>query len=396
MTDRRRVLISGAGIAGCAAAIALAQRGHEVRLIEKQEEWAFASSGIFLYSNALVSLEELGVLQEILAAGYAIPQGRNVYLDHRGQPIVTTYYPSVDDGRIPAIVGIKRSELHRVLAERMASMQVSVELGRTITSLDDREDEVRVTTSEGLEAGYDLVVSCEGLRSSLREHVAPGSQVRYSGFGIWRSVHERPANLRDKIMQMGRGTRFGIMPISEDLLYTFGTVADPDKTWHERSKWPQLMRTALAEHAGPAGALLAEVDETTDVLYTAVEEVILPLPWHRGRVLLIGDAAHAGTPFMGQGGAMALDDALVLARCLDEGELEESLTRFEEERYPVCTFAQDVSREVGEAGAVVRDDFSQFAASAQDAVDSFYAELARLRGARESVPAEPDPRQGAR
>lgn len=379
MRTRLRIVVSGAGIAGCAAAIALAGRGHTVRLIERQEEWAFASSGIFLYSNALASLDALGVLEEVLEVGFVVPEGRNLYLDHRGQHIVTTYYPTAGGGRIPAIVGIKRAELHRVLAARLGEAGVSVELGTTITDLDDLGEGVRVTTSEGRVREHDLVVSGEGLRSPLRQHVAPGARVRYSGFGIWRSVHERPAELTDKILQMGSGTRFGIMPIGPDRLYTFGTVPDPDKTWHERADWPRLMREALAEYEGPAGALLREVDEGADVLYTAVEEVILPLPWHRGRVVLIGDAAHAGTPFMGQGGAMALEDALVLARCLDELDPDDALTRFGQVRYPVCTFAQDVSRAVGESGAAVRTSFADFAESAQGAVDSFYAELDRLR-----------------
>ncbi|WP_346008079.1 FAD-dependent oxidoreductase [Janibacter terrae] len=379
MSRRLDILVSGAGIAGCAAAIALAEAGHDVRLVERQEEWAFASSGIFLYANALVSLEALGALDPVLAAGFVVPEGRNLYLDHLGDPIVTTYYPTADDGRIPAVVGIKRAELHRILADRLAEVGVDVELGTTIADLAEEAQGVRVVTSDGRVCSHDLVVSCEGLRSPLRQYVAPGSEVRYSGFGIWRSVHERPRDLTDKIMQMGAGTRLGIMPISEDRLYTFGTVVDPDKTWHQRADWPRLMREALAEHQGPARPLLDEVDDATDVLYTAVEEVALPLPWHRGRVVLIGDAAHASTPFMGQGGAMALEDTLVLAQSLEGDDLEQALTRFGELRHPVCTYAQDVSRRVGEAGARVRDDFAEFAAGAQAAVDGFYAELDRLR-----------------
>jgi 2-polyprenyl-6-methoxyphenol hydroxylase-like FAD-dependent oxidoreductase len=264
----------------------------------------------------------------------------------------------------------------------MAQVGVEVELGTTIVDLVDGAEGVRVVTSDGAQRTHDLVVSCEGLRSSLRDYVAPDARVSYSGFGIWRSVHARPVDLTDKIMQMGAGTRLGIMPISHDRLYTFGTVSDPDKTWHERDDWPRLMAEALAEYSGPARALLDELDETSDVLYTAVEEVVLPLPWHRGRVALIGDAAHAGTPFMGQGGAMALQDALVLAECLDAGDLEAALTRFEEIRYPVCAYAQDVSRRVGEAGARSVGNPAQlaaFAASAQAAVDEFYVQLDRLQ-----------------
>src|SRR5580693_387676 len=111
-----KILVVGAGIAGCCAAIALAARGFRVRLIEKQDEWRFQSSGIFVYSNGLSSLHDIGVLDHVLAAGFVIEDGRNVYFDHLGNHLTDVFYPTADNGRVPAILGIKRAELHRVLA----------------------------------------------------------------------------------------------------------------------------------------------------------------------------------------------------------------------------------------------------------------------------------------
>ncbi|MGP1358823.1 FAD-dependent oxidoreductase [Roseicyclus sp.] len=378
------ILIVGGGIAGCCAAIALTQAGHRVRIVEKQDAWRFQSSGIFVYANGLASLGRLGLLDGILAAGFPVPEGRNAYYDHLGQPIVETVYPTAGGGRIPAILGIKRAEMHRVMAARVAALGVPVQLGTQVRDLKDGAEGIAVTLSGGSVTRADLVVGADGVRSATRAMIGIDVAPRYSGVGVWRAVHRRPADVTDKIMMMGPAKRFGIMPISEELLYTFGTVAEPEGRHYAPAEWPRLMAERFAEFEGPAAPFLAELGARSEVLYTAVEEVVLPLPWHRGRVVLIGDAAHASTPFMGQGGAMAMQDAVVLAEALAAHDtLEAALAGFGQARGPVCAFVQDVSRAVGEAGAretpggaAARD--AEMRRTAQDRVDGFYARLHAL------------------
>jgi 2-polyprenyl-6-methoxyphenol hydroxylase-like FAD-dependent oxidoreductase len=381
-----RVLIIGGGIAGCSAAIALAEAGCAVEVIERESEWRFQSSGIFVYCNGLVSLQNLGVLPDILHAGFTIPGGRNPYFEANGTPIVTTVYPEGAAG-VPAILGIKRAELHRVLAARMAALGVPVRLGTTATALDP---DGRAVLSDGTSGRFDLVIGADGLRSQVRRMIGIDVAPRYTGFGVWRAVHDRPAEITEKIMMMGRGKRFGIMPISADKLYTFGTVAEPKEAFYPPADWPRLMRERFAEFGGPAAPLIAELGPESEVLYTAVEEVALPLPWHRGRVLLIGDAAHASTPFMGQGGAMAMADAVVLGRLVAEHGIDGALAAFGPLRAPACRFVQDASRRVGEAGAaedatVLATRTETMRANAQKAVDDFYTTLARLSAAAETT-----------
>lgn len=398
-TTPRTVLVVGAGIAGCSAAIALAQRGARVSLIEQQPEWRFQSSGIFVYANGLECFGRLGVLPEILDAGFAIPDGRNIYLDATGAPIGYTFYPPghTPEGEVPAILGIKRAEMHRVLAHRLQGQGITIHLDTTVARLQpgDAHTPAQVTLSNGTTATFDLVVAADGIRSQLREMLfgmREETTPRYSGLGVWRSVHARPAALADKIMLMAPGKRLGIMPISHDRLYLFGTVADPAKAWHPRAQWPQLMRESFAEFGGPVRQFLDELGPDSEVLYTAVEEVALPLPWHVGRTLLIGDAAHASTPFMGQGGAMAVEDGVVLADCLarmeaEGGGVEAMLRGFSELRYPMCRFVQDASRRVGEAGAREGvEDFGErvkaMRETAQGQVDAFYGRLYGMRSFR--------------
>ena len=377
------ILIVGGGIAGCSAAIALTQQGHRVRVIEKQDAWRFQSSGIFVYSNGLQNLAHLGLLDDILAAGFTIPEGRNANYNHTGTPIVVTTYPTADGGRIPAILGIKRAELHRVMAARVASLGVRVDLATTVDKMTDDG----VMLSDGTSASFDLIVGADGVRSATRRMIGIDVLPRYTGFGVWRSVHRRPPGMTEKIMMMGPAKRFGIMPISDDLLYTFGTVAEPKDRKYDPAFWHAEMRAKFAEFTGPAAPFLDDLGPTSEVLYTAVEEIVLPLPWHRGRVLLIGDAAHASTPFMGQGGAMAMEDAVVLAKALaTRMSLDEALSAFGTARFPVCQFVQDVSRAVGEAGAeetigAISERDARMRETAQANVDDFYRRLAELNRA---------------
>ena len=135
----KKVLIVGAGIAGCSAALALAQRGWQVEVIEKQPQWRFRSSGIFVYSNGLDHFRQIGAMQDLVEAGFPIASGRNVYLDQDGRHLVDVVYPSLGSPPAPAILGIKRAEMHRVLSGRLDALGVPVRLGTTVLSL--RQDE---------------------------------------------------------------------------------------------------------------------------------------------------------------------------------------------------------------------------------------------------------------
>ena len=387
MSKVEEVLIVGAGIAGCSAAIALADLGKRVTLVEKQDRWRFQSSGIFVYANGLAYLRALNVLPQILEAGFGITDGKNVYLDHEGQTIANVYYPT-SSAEIPPILGIKRAEMHRVLANRLLQQGVEIRLSTTPTKISDdvANRRTRVELSDGSVGEYDLVIGADGIRSQVRSLLVDAIEPRYSGFGVWRSVHRRPRDLTAKIMLMGVGKRLGILPICDDRLYMFGTVPEPANPWYRREEWPEAMKSKFAEFGGPARKLLDEISDDSEILYTAVEEVSMPLPWHRGRTILIGDAVHASTPFMGQGGAMAVMDAVVLAKmlALDE-DVESTLTAFGERRFPMCKFVQDSSREVGQAGAVEDVDTCKvrnaaIREKAQGRIDSFYDNLASFKG----------------
>ena len=377
------VVIVGGGIAGCTLAILLAGRGVAVTLVERQQRWQFHGSGIFVYSNGLACLQTIGVLPAILESGFAIPGGRNSYYDHEGARITETMYPSAPGTTLPAILGIRRAELHRILLERMQTLNVQVRLASTVAAIDDQpaSDAVQVQLADGTTLRASLVIGADGVRSQLRALLFGAVEPVDTGFGVWRSIHRRPAQLVDKIMMMGVGKRLGIMPISDDQLYVYATTNEPGHPFYEPATLHQTMRAKFAEFGGPAQQFLDELRDPAQAFYTVVEEVRLPLPWSRGRVTLIGDAAHASTPFMGQGGAMAMEDSIVLADMLAQGhDVAQALLDFGQQRQPKCAFVQEASRRVGEAGGLesastcaARND--RMREHAQADVDNFYRKL---------------------
>ncbi len=379
----KRIAIIGAGIAGSALAIGLARRGLRPVLIEKDAAWTPTSSGIFIYANGLRALDQLGVLDGIKRSGWVSPDGANLYLTPAGQEIVTTCYPSIGGDHIPPIVGIRRVELHRVLTSAIKALDVDVRLGVTADRIDDTPGKpVTLSLSDGSHLECDCLVGADGVRSQLRTHLFGSIEPSYTGFGVWRSTHVKPKDLNVKIMVMGLGIRLGVMPTAADELYIFGTTREPDKPFYPREEWHNLMREKFAVVQGPARQFLDELTSPDRVVYTAVEEVHLPLPWSKGRTIVIGDAAHSSTPFMGQGGAMAIEDAVVLAEMLAaSGDIPSTLLAFGERRFERCKFVQDVSRGVGEAGAIedlaatiARD--KRLKEQGQVDVDRFYARMA--------------------
>lgn len=376
------IVIVGGGIAGSALAIALARRSIASTLVEREQEWVPASSGIFIYSNGLAALDRLGVLEEICESGWVSPDGGNLYLTAAGEEITRTTYPGIG-ASIPPIVGIRRRELHRVLAGALGRHGVDVRLGVTVRSIEDGgRGPVIVTLSDGSAIECLAVAGADGIRSQIRQMTLGDLEPTYTGFGVWRSMHAKPASLDTKIMMMGVGLRLGIMPISRDQLYIFGTTREPDKPYYPPHSWAELMIDKFSAFKGPAAQFLDEVARgDAQVYYTAVEEVHLPLPWSKGRVVVIGDAAHSSSPFMGQGGAMALEDAVVLADILAEAhDVADTLSRFGRRRFERCKLVQDVSRAVGVAGAMedaaaVRTRDERMRAGAQRDVDTFYARM---------------------
>ena len=328
--DRRRALIVGGGIAGLALAPMLARTGDEVEVVERERAWRPAGTGMYLPGNAVRALRAFGL--EAQVASRAVEIARQRFYDHHGRLLC-----EVDVAELWAAVGpclaVHRAELHALLRE--AASEVPIRIGLAVERLAQRDGAVSVDFTDGTSGAYDLVVGADGIHSAVRRLAfKPTAVARPVGQIGWRFLAPRPREVTTWSVMLGRRTAFLTIPIDGDCVYCYcDVVSPPDHDTPERVT-AQPPSELFAEFADPAATLLEELDAAADIHVSMIEEVVLDR-WACERVVLIGDAAHATSPNMAQGAAMALEDALVLTDCLHRiSAIPDAVAAFEAQRRP--------------------------------------------------------------
>src|SRR3954447_7586050 len=327
MSAVNSVLVVGAGLAGAGTAIHLASRGVAVDLVEIKPEVAALGSGITLQGNALRELRSLGVWEQVQAAGYAFDVTGIRAPDPAGTVVAEIPDAKTGGPDLPAAMGMPRPELARILLDRATEVGVKVRLGTTFTELAQDEDGVDVTFSDASTGRYDLVVGADGVRSWTRRALGVQLETRSIGMGIWRAFGPRPASVtRTDLYYGGPSFIAGYCPTGEDSLYAYIVEAAQDRSTLPPAEQLAVMRQLATAYHGPWDDIRETLDDPAKVNYTWFETHVLDAPWNRGRVVLIGDAAHTCPPTIAQGGAMALEDAVVLAELLtDRATLDQDL-----------------------------------------------------------------------
>ena len=325
--NRRRVLIVGGGIAGLSLAPMLTRIGVAVDVIEREPAWRPAGTGIYLPGNAARALRALGL--EAQVASRAVEIARQRFCDHRGRLLC-----EVDVAELWAAVGpclaLHRADLHAVLWEAAGAM--SFRNGLALERLAQYGGIVSVVFSDGTSGEYDLVVGADGIHSAVRQLTfQPTTVPRPVGQVGWRFLAPRPPEVTTWSVMLGRRAAFLTIPIDGDCVYCYcDVVSPPDHDTPERVPAHRLGEL-FVEFADPAAAMLGA---PADIHVSTIEEVVLDR-WARERVVLIGDAAHATSPNMAQGAAMALEDALVLTDCLRRiPTIPDAIAAFEARRRP--------------------------------------------------------------
>ena len=346
----RRILIVGGGIGGLTLATALGQRGIQADLVEIEEEPEVGGVGILQYGNALRALRGLGLFEACLEAGFQTDTYR--YFDAAGAPLAKLQLMRIADPDRPAINMLPRPALQRILTEGAHRAGARLRYGVGVSKIAHSSTHVAVNFSDGSSADYDLIVGADGIRSNTRGLIFGPIAPVYSGQGCWRVTMARPQDLDYQCMFMGVGVKAGLIPLTRDTMYLLVVTNEPGNPRMPVDRLAEMLRSRMSGFSGRIGAIRDSISDGESVLYVPIEEVILPTPWHLGRVLLIGDAAHASSPHIAQGAAMAIEDAVVLAE-LAEGDqsIPEILESFMQRRYERCKFVQDLSRQVGEDGA---------------------------------------------
>lgn len=335
------ILIIGGGIGGLTAAIALRAKGHPVTVIERDPDWSVYGVGIIQQANVLRAMRQLDLLEDYMMAAV----GFDFVAVHApdGTLVAKVPAPRLVEG-YPANVGIGRPALHKVLGDRTIAAGADVRLGVTVEKLEDRGGSVNVRFSDASEGIYDLVIGAEGVYSPTRQWLFPDApDPEFTGQGVWRYNLPRPADL-DSLHVYNGPTGAGLVPISKELMYMYVTTPEPDNPFYERDSLAATMRAKVA-NAAPAIRELAEfIIDDEGVVYRPLETLMLYGPWHKGRVVLLGDAVHATTPHLGQGAGMAIEDSIVLADELDgHEEIEAALTAYRERRFERCKYIVEKS-----------------------------------------------------
>ncbi|MCI0488227.1 MAG: FAD-dependent monooxygenase [Blastocatellia bacterium] len=310
-----KILIVGGGIAGLTLAAFLRRTGISIDLIERAEEWKPVGAGITLGINAVRILSQLGLYEQLLKSGQAIHQGR--ISDERGRTLNRIDFRLLAKKYGVESVALHRADLHDALLGAIAGSNINVRLGTTLKRLEDGGDSARVELSDGSTERYDLVVGADGINSQVRELLLGEIPLRYSGYTCWRFVIEPDFDFdREMTTEMwGRGKRFGIVPIGRENIYCYTTMnAGPRAPEYETVNLDRF-REMYKEFGSIVPLILRAIRSRDQLIQNDLEDIYVE-QWHKGRVVLIGDAAHALTPNMGQGAAMAIEDAFVLATCL--------------------------------------------------------------------------------
>lgn len=336
----KKVLIVGGGIAGLSAAVALQRIGIETEIAEVQSEWNVYGVGIIQPPNALRALDELGLAEECLREGFSY--SGFAYYSPQGHLISDDPSPAIDG--YPGVNGVSRRILHDILLKAAQASGAKIRMGTTVEVLENLEESVYVELSDGTKGTYDLVIGSDGVNSKVRKLAFGEIKQEYVGQAVWRYTLPRPKEMNNGLFYYGKKAKAGLVPMSEKEMYLLVTSSEPGNPKMPEDKLHELLRERIAEFGGHIAELADQITDPSAVVYRPIFTHMLPSPWYRGRILIVGDAAHGTTPHIGQGASIAIEDVVVLAKLLEQDmEIPEILNAFMERRYERCRLVVDNS-----------------------------------------------------
>ena len=341
-------LIIGGGIAGLTAAVALQQRGLPVKVCEAAPKILPLGAGIWMAPNAMQVFHRLGLAEKITAAGVPL---RNIQIvDGQMQPIVRTNQARVRQTFGYTTTAIRRARLQALLLAELDPADVL--LAKTCRSVAQDDHRVTLTFTDGTAHTAGFVIAADGIHSGIRTQLFPSVRFVGTGYVAWRGMSAVPLapQYKESIMEAwADGVRFGFSEVADGLVDWFA-VAKADRAPANGQALKPRLQAVFQKFAYPVPAILAAADET-GIIRNEITDFD-PIPrWSHGNVCLIGDAAHASTPYMGQGGCQAVEDAYVVAQCLRQAATaKQAFAALQQLRHQRATRIVRTSRLLGRVG----------------------------------------------
>ncbi len=351
MAAIRTALIIGGGIGGLSAGIALARNGIETSVAEIERDFKVYQVGIVVQANFIRAMAALGVADQAVAAGF--PYDGLVFQDLHGHVLQRLGGARLAGPQYPSHLGITRPALHQVLIEGAKAAGARLRLGTTFRQLRPVGDRIEVDFNDGTAAAYDLVVGADGIYSQVRAALfGAGHRPRFTGQGTWRCNVSRPPEITQSFFCMGDELPFGkcgFIPLNAQTGYVWLVQSEPGNPRHPPEGLADIFRARLAACTGTMALMREQIRDPRQVVYRPLEALLLPPPWYVGRIVLIGDAAHATTPHLGQGSAQAVEDAVVLGELMRRDQpVAGLLQEFMQRRFERCRFIVESSLLLGE------------------------------------------------
>lgn len=340
------ILISGGGIAGLALAISLYEKNIDVQVYEKVPQLSGIGAGLMLGPNAWKAIDHLGIRSIIEPHVNPLQSFTIKRADGRQISVQSDNLLSQLSGG-ESTRSIHRAALHEALIRALPSAMLHT--GAAVTGYRNHEEGVTMLLQDGTEVEGSALIAADGIHSNLRAATGDNRSPRYSGYTCWRGIAPYKSPQTEGSETWGKNGRFGIVPLSNEQVYWYATVNTHNQDSRIRSWDRQQLSDNFKEYHEPIPDLLKNTPESS-ILQNDIDDLVPATRLAYGKVLLIGDAGHATTPNLGQGAALALEDAAWLSQRLLPTRPETCFDQFEEARLKRINWVVSQSRQIGEIG----------------------------------------------